>query len=180
MLDLDDDRWETFTAGYRIPVDLRPLLAGLESEKDRTSAWADLWHELYHQGDVGVGSFVAIPHIVRIYRNDARCDWNVYALVATIELARAVGDNPDVPGWARQSYDDALRDLAHLALAELPQTPDQITTRAILGLLAVVHGARTYGRILAEFSEDEVLELERLAFGRPSEKNASEQRREWS
>lgn len=168
MLNFDDDRWKTLAAGYRIPVDLRPFLASLESQRDRTSAWADLWNELHHQGDVGVGSFVAIPHIVRIYRNDARCDWNAYAIVAAIELARAVGDNPDVPGWARQSYDDALRELARLALAELPQSPDQITTRAILGLLAVVHGARTYGRILVAFTEDEILELEEVARGRQS------------
>jgi hypothetical protein len=168
MLNLDDDRWKTLTAGYRIPIDLRPLLANLEYKSDRASAWTDLWHTLYHQGDVGTGSFVAIPHIVRIYRKDARCDWNAYALVASIELARADGDNPDVPAWARQSYDDALRDLAQLALTELPQTPDPITTRAILGLLALVYGARTYGRVLVEFTEDEVLELERLALGDPS------------
>lgn len=168
MLDLDDVRWKTLTAGYRIPVDLRPLLAALESGTDRAAAWQDLWNELHHQGDIGVGSFVAVPHLVRIYRNDARCDWNVYALVAVIELARAVRNNPDVPDWVRSSYDDALRDLTRLALAEFPQTQDATTARAILGLLAVVHGARTYGRILIEFTEDEILELEQLANGLPS------------
>lgn len=66
MLDLDDDRWKTLTAGYRIPVDLRPLLARLESGRDRAAVWHDLWDTLHHQGDVGVGSFVAVPHIVRI------------------------------------------------------------------------------------------------------------------
>ena len=39
----------------------------------------------------------------------------------------------------------------------------------IIGILAIVHGARTYGRILVEFTEDEVLELERQAFGSPED-----------
>jgi hypothetical protein len=41
--------------------------------------------------------------------------------------------------------------------------------RSILGILAIVHGARTYGRILVEFTEDEVLELEKKAFGSPED-----------
>ena len=36
---------------------------------------------------------------------------------------------------------------------------------AVLGLLAIVHGPRTYGRVLVEFTEDEVEELEKAAFG---------------
>jgi hypothetical protein len=31
----------------------------------------------------------------------------------------------------------------------------------IRGFLAVVHGARTWGRVLIEFTEDEILELDR-------------------
>ena len=32
MLSLEDERWATLSAGYRIPVDLRPLLRQLEAE----------------------------------------------------------------------------------------------------------------------------------------------------
>jgi len=39
------------------------------------------------------------------------------------------------------------------------------TVRSILGLLAIVHGARTYGRILVEFTEDEIVELQEQVFG---------------
>jgi hypothetical protein len=52
-------------------------------------------------GDVGEGSFVAIPHPVRIHRQRQVVDWNTYALAATVELARGVKTNPDVPEWAR-------------------------------------------------------------------------------
>jgi hypothetical protein len=131
MLGFDDARWLTLTAGYRVPVDLRPLLRRLESGSHVESAWEELWGELHHQGDVGPGSYVAVPHLVRIHRSRGVPDWNTYALVATIELARGE------------------------------------TVRAILSILAIAHGARTHGRILAEFTEDEVVELESMAFGDP-------------
>lgn len=169
MLSFEDKRWPTLKAGYRTPVDLRPLLRRVEQSGDRSSAWHDLWGELYHQGDIGEGSFVAIPHLVRIHRQHGVPDWNPYALAASVELARGVGGNPDVPGWARDAYEGALRDLADMGLAELPRAGDRETVRAILGLLAIVHGARTYGRVLVEFTEDEVEELEKAAFGNPDD-----------
>ena len=76
-----------------------------------------------------------------------------------------MGRNPDVPDWARESYQNALRELGRLGLEELPRTSDPQAVQSILGLLAIVHGARTYGRILSELTEDEVLELEKMASG---------------
>ena len=172
MLPFDDLRWLNLTAGYRIPVDLRPLLRRLESGQETESAWRDLWGELHHQGDVGDGSYVAVPHLVRIHRARGSPDWNTYALVATIELARGEGSNPEVPEPDRVPYEQALRDLAQLGLQELPMAKEPETVRSILAILAIVHGARTYGRILAEFTEAEVLELEREAFGDSSEHDA--------
>ena len=52
-----------------------------------------------------------------------------------------------------------------MGLAELPRTRDPEAVRAILAVLAIVHGARVHGRVLVEFSEDEVLELEKAALG---------------
>ena len=76
-----------------------------------------------------------------------------------------MGRNPDVPDWARESYQNALRELGRLGLEELPRSRDPQAVQSILGLLAIVHGARTYGRILSELTEDEVLELEKMASG---------------
>jgi hypothetical protein len=171
MLSFDDSRWESLAAGYRIPIDLRPLLRQLESGDNPQSDWDAVWQELYHQGDVGEGSFVAIPHLVRIHRTRGVVDWNTYAIAATVELARGVGSNPDVPQWARESYEEALRELARLGLQELPVARDREAIRSILALLAIAYGARTYGRILATFTEDEVLELEQAAFGVPETEN---------
>lgn len=171
MLSFEDSRWKELKAGYRTPIDLRPLLQRLESERGANATWDDLWQELYHQGDIGEGSLVAVPHLVRIHRQRGVPDWNTYALVATLELARGKGGNPDVPDWSREAYDQALRDLAQIGLEELTRAADQETVRSILGILAIVHGARTYGRILVEFTEDEVLALEEQAFGSPEDES---------
>lgn len=165
MLDLDDPRWRGLSAAYRMPVDLRPFLAAVESADDREDqeAWDSLWQELYHQGDVGEGSFAAVPHVVRIYRQRSAIDWNPYALAASIELARGVGDNPDVPDWMSEGYQCALLELRDLGLEELPKADEAETVRSILAVLAITTGARAYGRMMLEYSEDELLEFEREA-----------------
>jgi hypothetical protein len=163
MLSLDDEHWAELSAGCRLPVDLRSLLKSLQAAEDPEPVWRELWQELHHQGDVGEGSFAAVPHLVRIHRERGVVDWNTYALVATIELARDRGGNPDVPEWARESYEESLRELGALALVELPRAPEHVAVRSILAILAIVHGAETYGRLLLEFSEEEVTELERQA-----------------
>lgn len=159
MLSFDDARWATLEAGYHTRVDLRPFLRNLESARDPSSVWPLLWQELYHQGDVGVGSYVAVPHLVRIHRARGAVDWNTYALVAAIELARTKGRNPDVPDWARDAYDSAFRQLSETGLAEFPRADSPEAVRSILAVLAIAKGARIYGRVLSELTEDEAAAL---------------------
>ncbi|MCY3003305.1 MAG: hypothetical protein NTV21_16025 [Planctomycetota bacterium] len=161
MLSLNDERWQSLCYGYRVPFDLRPLLRQLESGDDPDSVWDKLWQELLHQGDIGEGSYAALPHIVSICRARGRVDWNVYALAGSIELARDDARNPKVPDWMREAYDESLRTLATLGLAQLPLARDRETVRTILGFLAIHHGARSYGWALLELSESELIELQR-------------------
>ncbi len=167
MLELDDPRWREMKGGYRLPFDPRPLLVKLEAGQDVGPVWNELWQELHHQGDVGEASYAAVPHLVRIHRRRGNADWNTYAIVAAIELARDSRKNPPVPDWLRQGYDTALQDLADLGRTELPAAEAAETVRSILAILAIAKGARVYGRLLVEFSEDEVLDLEKQAFGQP-------------
>lgn len=153
--------------GYRVPFDPRPLLARLEGDRDVHEVWHDLWQELYHQGDVGEASYAAVPHLVRIHWQRSVVDWNTYALVATIELARDWRRNPAVPNWLQPGYDVAIKELADLGRAELPAAKDADTVRCILAILAVTKGARLFGRILVEFTEDEVMEFVKPALGEP-------------
>ena len=106
------------SGGYKTPFDPRPLLKRLEIESDKSTVWEELWNELHHQGDVGEASFAAVPYLVRAYRQRGVIDWNTFAIVAVIELARKEGKNPDVPGWLEEDYFRAIRELAELAATD--------------------------------------------------------------
>jgi len=159
MLSLNDSRWEKLQGGYRARFDPRPLLAQLSSGADAEGAWRGLRENLYHQGDVGEASYAVTPHLVSIHRKRGVVDWNTYAFVAAIELARDHADNPPVPAWLAGEYDQAIQDLAATGLAEFPRAETREAVRSILSVLALSKGARSYGRLLLDFTEDELEEL---------------------
>lgn len=150
------------TGGYRTLLDLRPLLLRLEAGQDTPAVWLELWDELHHQGDVGEASFAAVPHLVRIYRNRRALDWNTYAIVAIIELVRNQGKNPDVPKWMEQEYFSAIRELAEIGAAEVLQSGEPETARAILSIIAIATGLRKFGKYLINCSEDELPKVDFL------------------
>lgn len=156
MLDLQDNRWKTLQAGYRRPTDVRPLLMQLEFGDDVDAAWSELWAELHHQGDVDEASYAAVPHLVRIHAKQRRLDYNVYALVSTIELARDRARNPPVPIWTENSYRRAIEELARIGLEQLPDAHKAELTLSILACVALWKGARTAGRAMLEFDDNEL------------------------
>jgi hypothetical protein len=160
MLGFDDKRWDGLKGGYRMPFDPRPLLLRLESGEDAEAVWHELWEELHHQGDIGEASYAAVPHLVRIYRQTGVLDWNTYAIVAIIELARGRCKNPDVPKWLEAAYFGAIKELAEIGIAEYPHAKEPEEIRGILGILAIQKGARTHGKFLVEYSEEELLDIE--------------------
>jgi hypothetical protein len=160
MSSFDDKRWSDLKGGYRTKFDPRPLLTKLETGKDTETVWHALWEGLHHQGDVGEASYAAVPQLVRIHRRRGVADWNTYAIIAIIELARGQGANPEVPEWLEKEYFGAIRELAEIGSVEVlsAKAPEDIC--AILGILAIAQGARTHGRFLVEYSEEELLNLE--------------------
>jgi hypothetical protein len=143
--------------------DPRPLLAQLENEQTREKAWHGLWEELHHQGDVGEASYASVPHLVRIHRTSGTVDWNTYAIVAIIELARGKGNNPKVPSWLEEDYHSAIQELAEIGAAEIWRTDEPDAVLSILGIIAIARGLRTHGKFLVMYSEDELLEIESRA-----------------
>ena len=135
----------------------------LESNKNTQAAWHELWEGLHHQGDVGEASYAAVPHLVRIYRERGVLDWNTYAIVAVIELARDNKKNPEMPKWLRDDYLQAIRGLAEVGAGEVLVTRDPEEIRAILSILALSADARTHARFLLNYSDKELEEMERLA-----------------
>ena len=53
-----------------------------------------------------------------MYQKSGKLDWNTYAMVGVIELARTEGKNPAVPGYLKESYEDAIRHLAALGASQ--------------------------------------------------------------
>lgn len=160
MLSYDDERWTDLTGGYKTPFDPRPSLRKLESDQDTAAAWRELWEELHHQGDVGDASYAAVPELVRIHRTQSATDWNLYAIVATIELARTESQNPGVPDWLRQDYFRSIQELAQMGTKDILPAEESETIRAILSVIAIAKGLRIHGKFLVEYCEDELLEME--------------------
>lgn len=156
MLEFTDPRWTELISGYRLPFDPRPALTALEAGS--ADAWTTLWEELHHQDDVDTASYAAVPHIVRIYQASGVPDWNPYALVGTIELARKHG-NPAIPVWLEPGYTEALRSLASTGLDELRNSHDLEFVQCALGLVALVSGHRRAGELLLVYTEGELAEM---------------------
>jgi hypothetical protein len=155
-IDLSDTRWSELQGAFRRSYDARPALRRLASGD--AVAWEEFWEELHHQGDVGEASYAAIPAIVRIYVEQGRPDWNVYALAATIEGARHGGDNPAMPAWLAADYERGWTELEARALAELPSASTDDLVSSILAVLALARGKRSLAR-MALLSEDERQEM---------------------
>ena len=158
MLAMNDPIWETLQGGYRVPYDPRPALRRLEQGEVAEQAWTELWNELHHQGDVDLASFAAVPHLVRIYRESDRRDGNFYHLIATIEMERDRGTNPDVPDDWREAYQSAWNEAARMAHADLGGPLDSATSRGALTILAIHQGHRVVGHCLAHSTDDELTE----------------------
>src|ERR1700690_2603995 len=163
MLSLDDKQWQDLDGGYRTRFDPRPQLSKLADDKDTKVAWHELWEGLHHQGDVGVASYAAVPHLGQIYRNHNVADFNTCAIVAVIELARDNPKNPGVPEWLKQDYFRAIRELAEVAASEILRAKDLNESRAMLSILAIAAGARSHARFLLDYSDEEMIEIENRA-----------------
>lgn len=120
------------------------------------------WEELHHQGDIGEASFAAVPFLVRSYQERGALDWNTYAIVAIIELARKDGKNPDVPQWISGDYFQAIGQLAEIGTTEVLKAKTAEDVRAILSIIAITRGLRIHGKLLVNYSEDELVDIESM------------------
>jgi hypothetical protein len=160
MLNFEDDRWNHLTGGYKTPFDPRPSLRKLENQRDTDAAWKELWEELHHQGDVGDASYASVPELVRIHRDRGGADWNLYAIVAIIELARTESQNPELPDWLQEDYFRSIRELAQMGAKDIQSAEDSEAKRAILSMIAIASGLRIHGRLLVKYSGEELLAMD--------------------
>jgi hypothetical protein len=156
MIAFDDKQWDGLKGGYKIPYDPRPVLRQLEAGSDAKSAWTELWEELHHQGDVGEASYASVPHLVRIQANRPDVDWNLYALISTIEIERHRRGNPPLPSWLAESYRDAWVRVLEIGYRDLGRTGDPLATTSILGALALAKGQIKLGAFIAHSDASEI------------------------
>lgn len=97
--------------GYGIPYNPEPAIKKLSTAHD--DAISELWENLYHQGDVGLSSYAAVPALVQA---------GELSLVAAIEVARNSESNPDLPENIKTEYELALKQ----ALSSKPKDEEQL------------------------------------------------------
>jgi hypothetical protein len=95
-----------------------------------------------------------------IYKKLGTLDWNPYAIVAVIELARTEGQNPELPKFLEMDYFRAIQELAEIGTIEVSRAVEPGLVRAMLSIIAIAKGLRTHGRFLIKYSEDELLKIE--------------------
>ena len=116
MLDLNDHKWKTFEGGYKTPFDASVLLKELENSREdaRTKEiLKEFWQELHHQGDVGLASYLSLPHLIRIGIKNHIIGYDIPCLVAVIETQRHAG-NPELPQEYLADYQNEIKEITRL------------------------------------------------------------------
>ena len=86
-------------------------------------------------------------------------NWNLYALISTIEIERHRRGNPVLPTWLAESYREAWSRVLEIGCRDLGRTCDQFATASILGALALSKGQLKLGAFIAHSDASEIDEF---------------------
>jgi hypothetical protein len=170
MLPLDSKRWSELSHAYGDASDIPSQLAELEALPPDVGQEAEpyfsLWSALCHQGDVYVGSYAAVPHIVRIIGTaPERVPMTLFLMVACIEIARAKGRGPDVPPDLQADYSSALSRIPELVGAAARIGWDHWYCGAALAAVAASKGFAELAEAVLELDPDTIKDVLRRKFG---------------
>jgi hypothetical protein len=161
-MELADRAWGLLDGGYRIPYDAsKPLrkLKEVTSQRERQELLDELWENLHHQGNVGLASYLAVPHLIDLCIESNSLDWNFIGLCLTIENCRINGKNPELPSQFDNLYFSSLTKFEKYLLVNLKNINDRTGFRLALSLLATVNGQPRLGRAIEILDEDVADEL---------------------
>jgi hypothetical protein len=139
MLPFDDPHWETYRKGYD-RYDVRNALTKLLSGETTAGLWHELWDKLHHQGDVFLVSYAAVPYLLEYARRSSKLNWNVFGLIAVIELARP--ENLPVPEELALAYFKAIADVPSVVGSKSDRHWDTTLTQCIAACIAIAGGQR--------------------------------------
>jgi hypothetical protein len=127
-----------------VRIALKKLLDG-EATAD---LWHELWNELHHQGDVFLASYAAVPYLLEYARRSPQLNWNVFGLIAVIELARP--ENVPIPEELTAAYFKAITDLPAVIGSKSDRQWSQEVTRCIAACMALAGGQRLLAKAYLE------------------------------
>jgi hypothetical protein len=117
---------------------------------------SELWNELHHQGDVGLASYLSVPHIIRISKEKRLLNYNIFGLISTIEIERHDG-NPKLPAEFEDSYFDSLKNgIPELVEMCLNDNWDLTLTSTILSVLAISKGHIEMAKAISKMDDQDV------------------------
>jgi len=161
MLDLTDVRWKELEGGYKGTLyDASEALRQLEKAytiEAVNSIYKELWNELHHQGDVGLASYYAVPHLVRIATNNQLVDYNVLALVSLIEIQRHK-NNPSLPRALGPQYHQAILGLEGLAITAMKQDWDLNIATSALAAIALAKNQIKLSNAILNLDDEDVID----------------------
>lgn len=160
MIQLNDSKWKELEGGYRTPYNASIALRRLEetnSSEEIDDILAELWDELHHQGNVGLASYFAVPHLIRIARKKGIINSNVLGLLAAIEVQRHK-KNPQIPKEYLESYKTSLNEIPELIESAKNREWDLEFTTTSLSALAASKGQIKVAEALLSFEDEDVLD----------------------
>jgi hypothetical protein len=156
MLSLTDNKWKTFEGGYKKNYDASIPLLKLEKESDlntQSEILDELFNELHHQGDIGIASYLSLPHLIRIGIDRRITNYKIIGLIATIEIARH-GANPPIPKEHENSYFDMLKKVTNLVLINFNW--DRTYACCALSAIAASKGQIDIAKVILELEDPDL------------------------
>ncbi|WNJ17837.1 hypothetical protein [Pontibacter sp. G13] len=153
MLPLHDPKWKTLTGGYGTAYDASIALQELAQADDPTrisQIMKELWEQLHYQGNVGLASYYALPHLIRIAREKSLPHWDIPALVAVIEIARHA-DNPQLPEAEVEVYESEIREILEVIKLHQIEVWDQTYFCVAMAAISAAYGQIQLAEVMLEW-----------------------------
>ncbi len=88
--------------------------------------------------------------MIRIAKVKNRIDYNLFCLIAVIEIQRHVEGNPDIPERFKNEYMDSLKEVPDLIKMISNDKWDNSLTSSVIAALAISKGHIKLGKVILD------------------------------